>query len=52
MKNDLFKRAVKNSNYNGMSMIRKVPLWFLKHKRNRFALLVGQVRQKQFSKSK
>ena len=52
MKNDLFKRAVKNSNYNGMSMTRKVPLWFLKHKMNRFALLVGQVRQKQFSKSK
>ena len=52
MKNDLFKRAIKNSNYNGMSMTRKVPLWFLKHKMNRFALLVGQVRQKQFSKSK
>lgn len=52
MKNDLFKRAIKNSNYNGMSMTRKVPLWFLKHKMNRLALLVGQVRQKQFSKSK
>ena len=52
MKNSLFKRAVKNSNYDGISITRKVPLWFLKHKMNRFALLVGQVRQKQFSKSK
>ena len=52
MKNGLFKRAIKNSNYDGISITRKVPLWFLKHKMNRLALLVGQVRQKQFSKSK
>ena len=30
MKNDLFKRAVKNSNYNGMSMTRKSIIMVLK----------------------
>ena len=47
----VFKNAIKNSNYENLSLTRKIPLFFLKHNLFRLALLVGRIRQLQFKKS-
>lgn len=47
----IFENAIKNSNYENLSLTRKIPLFFLKHNFFRLALLIGRVRQLQFKKS-
>ena len=44
----IFKKAIHESNYNGMSITRKISLFTLKHKLYLIMELICKVRQKQF----
>lgn len=46
-----FKKAIKESDYNGISITRKVTLLAIKHKLYLFAAVIGNVRQFQFAQS-
>ena len=50
VKIDLFKEAIKNSNYNGLSVSRKISLFTLKYKLYFLMSLICIIRQKQFRK--
>ena len=50
VKIDLFKEAIKNSNYNGLSVSRKISLFTLKYKLYFLMSLICNIRQKQFRK--
>ena len=47
---DLFKEAIKNSNYNGLGITRKISLFSLKHKLYIIMSLICKIRQRQFRK--
>ena len=46
----LFKDAIKNSNYTGLSLTRKVSLFSLKHNLYKLMKIICEVRQQQFKK--
>ena len=50
VKIDLFKEAINNSNYNGLSVSRKISLFTLKYKLYFLMSLICIIRQKQFRK--
>ena len=47
---DLFKEAIKNSNYNDLSITRKISLFSLKHKLYTIMAIICIIRQKQFKR--
>lgn len=51
VKEDLFGKAIKNSNYDNLSLSRKITLFTLKHKLYWLTTLICDFRQKQFKRS-
>ncbi|MDY5912885.1 MAG: glycosyltransferase [Inconstantimicrobium porci] len=46
-----FKESIEKSNYNDLSLSRKVALWAIKHKLYVITKIIGDIRQYQFSKN-